>query len=215
MTARLGFRKGAAAALAALLLSGCVALPIGTFDDATVTPGPVQVRQGFYFQHGAPLLLPGEAERMNRVLRELALRSQDEVILTFGATGSDDLDHQRIAAMQGIIASNPARLSVIGPLAEAPDPDRPDVVLLQVRLFNRLLVTCPVNGVPISEEALNPQVPGYGCANTVNVAEMAAKKGDLTAPRRLTGSDGVTSVRAVERYRAGEVTIAPLETTTN
>lgn len=210
-----GFRTMLAAGAAALLLSGCVALPIGTFDDATVTPGPVQVRQSFYFQNGAPLLLPGEAERMNRVLRELALRPQDEVILSFGATGSDELDYQRIAAMRGIIASNPARLSVIGPLAPAPTPDRPDIVLLQVRLFNRLLVTCPVNGVPIGEEALNPQVPGYGCANAVNVAEMAAEKGDLTAPRRLVGSDAIPSVRAVERYRLGDVTIAPLETTTN
>jgi hypothetical protein len=215
MTFISGFRAMLAAGAAAMSLSGCVALPIGTFDEATVTPGPVQVRQGFYFQNGEPLLLPGEAQRMNRILRELALRPQDEVILTFGATGSDELDYQRIAAMRGLIASNPARLSVIGPLEPAPAPDRPDVVLLQVRLFNRLLVTCPVNGVPIAEEGLNPQVPGYGCANAVNVAEMAAEKSDLIAPRQLKGSDAVTSVRAVERYRMGDVTIAPLETTTN
>ncbi len=200
-----------AAGAAALLLSGCVALPIGTFEDATVTPGPVQVRQGFYFQNGAPTLLPGEAERMNRLLRSLALRPQDDVSLTFGPTGSDVLDAERAAAMRGIIASNPARLSVIGPLDAGPTLDRPDVVLLQVRLFNRLLVTCPVNGVPIAEEALNPQLPEFGCANPVNIAEMAADRRDLTAPRTLRGSNGIQSVRAVERYQVGDVTIEPLE----
>jgi len=215
MTSMTGFRAMLAAGATALLLSGCVALPIGTFDDASVTPGPVRLRQELYFQNGAAVLMPGEAERMNRVLRDLALQPQDDVILSFGATGSDLLDAQRIAAMRGIIASNPARLSVIGPLEIAPTPDRPDILLLQVRLARRLLVTCPANGVPIEEEALNPQIPAFGCSNAVNVAEMAAEKRDLTAPRRLQGSDAIPSVRAVERYRVGDVTIAPLEPITN
>jgi type IV pilus biogenesis protein CpaD/CtpE len=144
---------------------------------------------------------------MNQALRDLVLRPQDEVIVTFGSTGSETLDAQRIATLRGIIASNPARLSVIAPVTASTAAERPDIALLQVRLFKRILVTCPANGVPFDEEALNPQIREFGCASAINLAESAADKRDLSTPRELRGSDAIQSVRAVETYRTQKITV--------
>jgi type IV pilus biogenesis protein CpaD/CtpE len=144
---------------------------------------------------------------MNQALRDIVLRPQDEVIVTFGSTGSETLDAQRIATLRGIIASNPARLSVIAPVTASTAAERPDIALLQVRLFKRILVTCPANGVPFDEEALNPQIREFGCASAINLAESAADKRDLSTPRELRGSDAIQSVRAVETYRTQKITV--------
>jgi pilus biogenesis lipoprotein CpaD len=208
-------RTLALAALAALVaaLAGCAAQPIGTFDPPTVTRLGGEVQRDIYFRPGAASLLPGQAEEMNGLLRSLVLRPQDDVIVSFGSTGSDRLNAQRAAELRRTIASGPARLRIVGPLGFALAPDRPDVALLQVRRYDRALVTCQDSGRTLEDPALYSPIPLLGCANTANLAAQASELRDLTAPRRLEGSDAIPSVRAVERYRAGEVTVAPLETT--
>ncbi len=213
MIARPGIRMALAAA--ALLLAGCEAQPIGTFDAARVSFDGAEAQRDLYFRPGTPGLLPGQAEGMNAFLRGLLLRPQDDVIVTFGSTGSDVLDAKRMAELRRVIASAPARLRLVGPLGFARAPDQPDIVLVQVRRYDRVLVTCPGSGRTNENPALLTPIPVTGCANTANVAEMAAENRDLIAPRRLQGSDAIPSVRAVERYRVGDVSIAPLETTTN
>lgn len=215
MTSFPGLRNRLAAFCAALALAGCVALPTGTLDDAQVTSEAAQAQHDLYFRPGTPALLPGEADRMNGFLRSLLLRPQDDVILTFGTTGSDVLDARRIAEVRKVIASGPARLRIVRPLGFARAPEQPDIVLVQVNRYDQVLVTCPMNGPAAADAAFNPQLRGFGCSNAVNITRMAADKRDLTAPRRLEGSDAIPSVAAVQRYRVGDVTVAPLGSTTN
>lgn len=208
--ASLGLR--AAAAAGALALAGCAAQPIGTFDRAQVTSANSQAQQDLFFRPGTPSPLPGETERMNAFLQSLLLRPQDDVIVTFGTTGSDRLDAARMHAVRRAIASDPARLRLVGPLgfARAPGPN-PDIVLVQAVRYDRVVVTCPGSGRTNESTALLTPIPVEGCANPVNIATMAAEKRDLTAPRRLQGSDAVASVAAVERYREGAVIFTPLD----
>jgi len=208
-----GWRNALAAGAAALALAGCAAQPIGSFDPAHVTSANSRAQQDVYFRPGAAGFLPGEAERMNAFLRALLLRPQDDVIVTLGSTGSDRLDAARLATMRKTIASQPARLRVIGPLGFARAPDRPDVAMVQAVRYDQVVVTCPGSGRTNENPALLTAIPVTGCANAANIATMAAEKRDLSAPRRLGGPDGGADVRAIERYRAGDVTIAPLATT--
>lgn len=202
-------------ALAALALAGCEAQPIGTFDPAAVTSEAAQAQADLYFRPGTPGLLPGEAAKANALLRSLLLRPQDDVVLTFGTTGSEVLDAQRIGAARRALATGPARLRVVAPLGFARAPDRPDVVLMQVLRYDRVLVTCPGSGRTNENPALLTPIPVMGCANPVNIAEMAAEKRDLTAPRRLEEPDTVADIRAVRRYRAGEVRVPSVGATSD
>ncbi len=207
-------RKTVTAGVAALLLAGCEAMPIGTFDEAQVTSANAQAQRDFYFTPGSSAPLPGELERTNAFLRALALRPQDDVVLTFGTSGSDRLNAARAATLSRAVAHGPARLRIVGPLGFGQFPDRPDVVLVQAVRYDQVVVTCPGSGRTNENPALLTPIPVEGCANPANIATMAAEKRDLSAPRRLSGADAVTSALAVERYRVGDVAIDPLATTT-
>jgi type IV pilus biogenesis protein CpaD/CtpE len=209
-----GMRRIRALALGGALigLAGCVAQPIGTLDPATITSEAAQAQADLYFRPGTASFLPGQAEEANALLRSLLLRPEDDVVLTFGSTGSDVLNARRIAAARAALATGPARLRIIGPLGFARAPDRPDVVLMQVLRYDRALVTCPGLGRTQEDPSFLLTIPPMGCTNAVNLASQAADLRDLTAPRRLEGSDAVVGVSAVERYRRGEVTVQPLET---
>jgi pilus biogenesis lipoprotein CpaD len=201
----------ALALAAAAALAGCAAQPIGTFDTATITRLGGEVQRDLYFRPGAASLLPGQAEQTNGLLRGLLLRPQDDVIVTFGSTGSDRLNAQRAAELRRSIASGPARLRIVGPLGFAQAPVQPDVALLQVRRYDRALVTCPGSGRTNEDRALLTPIPVMGCANEANLAAQAAELRDLTAPRRLEGADAAVAITAVERYRRGGVTARPLD----
>ncbi len=210
-------RSTQALALAVALgaLGGCAAQPIGTFDPATISRLGGEVQRDIYFRPGTANLLPGEAEEANGLLRGLVLRPQDDVIVTFGSTGSDRLNAQRAATLRRAFASGPARLRIVGPLGFAQVPDQPDVVLLQVVRYDRALVTCQGSGRTNESPALLTPIPLMGCANAANLATQAADLRDLTAPRRLEGSDAFPSIAAVDRYRKGEVKITPLDSMSN
>lgn len=197
-----------------LALAACEAQPIGPFDQPRLASLGGEAQQDVFFRPGAPDLLPGEAARMNGFLQSLALRPQDDVIVTLGETGSPVLDARRAQSMRRAIASGPARLRIVGPLGFGGFPDRPDVALVQARRYDRVLVECPPLTVP-GEDVAPDIVPPMGCANAVNRATMAAEKRDLTAPRRLEGSDGQQAVAAIERYRAGRIVFAPLGSSTS
>lgn len=204
-----------AAAALALALAGCQAQPIGTYESARFAAEGAQAQRDVYFRPGAPSLLPGEAERVNALLRSLLLRPQDDVVMTFGATGSDALDARRIAEARRAIAVAPARLRIVRPLGFARAPERPDVLLVQAIRYDQVRVDCPP--VARADENRPPYAatPPLGCANAVNLAEMAAEKRDLTAPRAFDKSDPTADVAAVGRYRAGAVEFTPLDDMTN
>ncbi|MBP7242536.1 CpaD family pilus assembly lipoprotein [Amaricoccus sp.] len=204
--------RALALAGAVAALAGCVAQPIGTFDPATITSEAAQAQRDLWFRPGTAAFLPGQTAEANALLRSLLLRPEDDVVLTFGSTGSDVLDARRVAAARSALATAPARLRIVGPLGFARAPDRPDVVLLQVLRYDRALVTCPGLGRTQEPASFLSDIPPMGCANTVNLAVQTDQLRDLTAPRRLEGSGAVVGVAAVDRYRRGEVKIDPLET---
>lgn len=200
-------RLRGAAAICALALAGCAAQPIGTFDDARITSEAAQAQTDLYFRPGEVSLLPGEVERVNRLLASLVLGPQDDVVMTFGTSGSDVLDTRRIAEARRVIASAPARLRIVAPPGFARAPDQPDIVLIQAIRYSRVLVTCPGSGRTNENPAYLAAIPPMGCANAVNLAAQAAAPRDLTAPRRLEGSETVRAIAAVERYREGPIVV--------
>ena len=74
--------------------------------------------------------------------------------------------------------------------------------------YNRLLIRCPGN--PAASYELTTPLPNDGCSNAINLADMADEVRDLTDPRDFHGSEGVTSVTAIERHREGKVITTPL-----
>ncbi len=201
--------------LAALTLAGCSAMPIGTMDPAEVTSAGAQAQTDLFFRPGAADLLPGEAARVNALLHSLVLRAEDDVVIVFGATGSDVLDARRVAEVRRDLRPGPARLRIARPLGFARVPDRPDIALVQVRRYDRVLITCPGSGRTNENVTFAQPIPTEACANPVNIAEMAVDKRDLTAPRRLEGSSAITAATAVETYRAGKVVVTPVGQTSN
>lgn len=208
--------RAAGLVLGALALSGCMAMPIGTMDRAAITSAGAQAQTDLFFRPGSAQFLPGEAARVNGLLRSLVLNDQDDVVLVFGSTGSDTLDARRVAAARQSIAPGPARLRIAHPLgfARVPDPN-PDIVLVQIRRHDRILVTCPGSGRTNEATAILLRIPTEGCANAVNLAHQASEKRDLTAPRRLEGAQAIPSAAAIATYRAGRVTVPPVGSTSN
>lgn len=207
--------RRALAATLALALAACEAQPIGTFNGAMITSEAAQAQTDLYFRPGEGSMLPGEADRVNRFLAALLLNSQDDVIITFGSTGSDVLDARRVAEARRAIASKPARTRIVRPLGFARAPDRPDVVLIQAVRYDRVKVTCPGSGRTAETPALLTPMPVMGCSNAVNIAVQADQKRDLTAPRRLQGADAIPAIRAVERYRVEPINVPPVGTFEN
>lgn len=61
----------------------------------------------------------------------------------------------------------------------------------------------------------NLRSPNMGCATMNNYAAMIADPHDLIAPADVDPRDGVSAVRAVELYRAGEVTASEIDSGIN
>lgn len=57
----------------------------------------------------------------------------------------------------------------------------------------------------------NLRTPNFGCATQNNIAAMLADPHDLIAPADQTPRDATTTVRAIEAYRAGEVTSSAID----
>lgn len=212
MGARISFRTTLAAGAAALLLAGCEAQPVGTFEQPGLSFASGQLEQVFFFEPGAPGLRPGEAARLRDFLGGLILRPEDDLVLIFGSTGSERLNAQRIAAARRALPANPARLGLVTPVGYGLTPERADLLTVQVRRYDRLLITCPSMRGPDEEPWTFNSVPNLGCDNTVNQAAMADQMRDLEAPRELTPADPATAIGAIGRYRTGNVKTTELPT---
>jgi type IV pilus biogenesis protein CpaD/CtpE len=102
----------------------------------------------------------------------------------------------------------PARVRLVAVSSTLGSDMRADVARVEVVQYNRLLIRCPGN--PAAAYEVTTPLPNDGCSNAINLANQAEELRDLTAPRDFRGSDGVTAVTAVERYRRGEVITTPL-----
>ncbi len=84
--------------------------------------------------------------------------------------------------------------------------------------FTRYVATASPCGVwsgMRAREYRNLRTPNMGCATMNNLAAMVADPHDLVAPSDEDPRDGQAVARAVELYRAGEVTASAIDSTIN
>jgi type IV pilus biogenesis protein CpaD/CtpE len=186
--------------LAAALLAGCEAMPVGTFDQPQFVADAAQAQHDLYFAPASPYLAPGQAESLAAFLRGLVLNPQDDVILNVGRAETPVLNAQRLATLRRTMAGigTPARVRLVQPPGFVNSDSRGDVVLVQVQRYSRIKVVCPSNQVP--GELGTPLPEHLNCANGINLANMAAEPRDLIAPRDFGGTEAVASTNAVIRY---------------
>jgi type IV pilus biogenesis protein CpaD/CtpE len=185
--------------LAAALLAGCEAMPVGTVDNPQFVADAAQAQHDLYFAPGSPSLAPGQAGTLAAFLRGLVLNPQDDVILNVGRAETPVLNAQRLATLRQTMASigTPARVRFVQPPGFVDSDSRPDVVFVQVQRYGRIRVVCPSNQVP--GEITTPMPTYLSCTNGINLANMAAEPRDLIAPRDFGGTDAVLSTNAVGR----------------
>jgi hypothetical protein len=195
--------------LAAALLAGCEAMPVGTFDRPQLVADAAMAQHDLYFAPNSAALAPGQAESLAAFLRALVLTPEDDVILNVGRAETPVLNAQRLATLQRTFASirTPARVRLIQPPGFVNSDSRPDVVLVQVQRYGRIKVVCPSNQVP--GELATPLPTYLSCTNSINLANMAAEPRDLIAPGRLAGSEGVIGANAVIRHWTDKVKGSP------
>jgi type IV pilus biogenesis protein CpaD/CtpE len=193
---------------AAVALGGCEAMPIGSFEQPQLTADSAQAQHDLYFTPGAPSLAPGEQQRLNAFLAALALGPTQDVVLNVGRSGSPVLDAQRAQTLQRAFAGTRARVRPVYQPGFVNSDTLPDTVLVQVIRYDRIRIACP--GMALPGELTTP-LPPAGCANGINMAEMAYEKRDLIAPRELHGSEAGIAAAAEQRHRAGKVITLPID----
>lgn len=188
-------RLAAALGLAALGLAGCADQPVGSFDRPRYVADAAQAQTDLRFIPGSAQLASGEAERLAGFLRSLVLRQNDDIVLTFGPSGSTTLDRARIAAAEAAVAraGAPARVRTVDHRGFGRGVDRGDRVLVQAVRYDVLVVECGDAGIDAADAGL---LPPMGCANAANLAHMAASVRDLTEPRVLGPTPAATLARA-------------------
>ena len=172
-----------------------------------------RARQDLYFQPGGSALRSGEAGRLRASSSTQLLTPETDILIHVGSTGSPVLDARRRGTLKASMPRTPARVRLVRVDSDARRatcaPTSPQVEVVQ---YNRLNILCPGN--PAASYELTTPLPNQGCSNAINLALEADQIRDLTAPRDFHGSEGVTSVGAVERHREGKVITTPLGITT-
>jgi type IV pilus biogenesis protein CpaD/CtpE len=209
---------GVACLASAALLAGCESMPVGTFDRPNFVADAAQAQHDLYFVPGTAALASGEVQGLRSFLQALVLGPQDDVLLHVGRAETPVLNAQRMATLRDAMAATGtrARIRVISPPGFINSDSRPDVVLVQVQRYGRIVVECPSNS--LDQELTTPLPPLLGCSNGANRAYMAAEPRDLIAPRRMPPTtDGDMGANAVLRNREGKVNPYPfdLDTTSN
>jgi type IV pilus biogenesis protein CpaD/CtpE len=192
-------------ALALFGLGACTEHIEGNYSKAEYRSAASEVQHDLHFQPGSPSLARGESERLGARLRELVLRSNDDILIHLSSTGSETLDLRRAASARATVSHTPARVRIIADPGYALEDRFPDVALVQVVRYGRVRVVCPQQGTDFRDDRFHRSELLMGCVNAINLAAMAAEPRDLTAPGSLSGTEFTGAVRAVENYRNGSV----------
>jgi type IV pilus biogenesis protein CpaD/CtpE len=201
------------ALVSALALAACEEQPVGSFRDPELVNTSSRARADLYFQPGSPALRSGEADRLRGFLSQQLITPETDILVHVGSTGSAVLDARRRGTLQATMPRTPARVRLVRfDESELGQDLRTDLAQVEVVQYDRLNIKCPGN--PAASYELTTPLPNDGCSNVINLANEADELRDLTAPRDFHGSEGVTSVGAVERHREGKVITTPLGITT-
>ncbi len=203
--------RGAAITLSALALAGCMQQPITRPVDPSFAAASTQAQTDLYFQPGSSRLASGEVERLRAFLGGLALKPTDDIIVDVPSSGIPTVDVKRVTVARNAVGRVPARVKLGKHFGFATTEPRPDAGFVQVIRYDRISVDCKNLGLSRDELLYSAPIPPMGCANAINLANMAAENRDLVAPTTLGQMDAHSSVTAIERYRAGETRAAPFD----
>jgi type IV pilus biogenesis protein CpaD/CtpE len=210
MTLTRPVRTAALALASALALAACDEQPVGSFRNADFVNEGARSRADLYFQPGSNALRSGEVGRLRSFLAGQYLTPETDILVSIARTGSPVLDARRRGTLQANMPRTPARVRLIAAAESSLGADMlSDVARVEVVQYDRMLIRCPGN--PAADYELTTPLPNDGCSNAINLANQSDELRDLTAPRDFAGgSEGVTSVAAIERHRRGEVITTPL-----
>lgn len=195
----------------ALALAACEEQPVGSFQNAAFVADGSRANQSLDFAPGSATLRPGETARLRAFLGGQFLTPETDILVHVGSTGSPLLDARRRGTLRASMPRTPARVRLVRADGTLGSDMIADAARVEVVQYNRLLIECPGNTAASYE--LTTPLPSDGCSNAKNLAYMADEVRDLTDPRDFSGSEGVTSVSAIERHREGKVITTPLGTT--
>jgi type IV pilus biogenesis protein CpaD/CtpE len=204
---------------ATALLAGCAddpnpftygTQPTGPIASPEFRASPPEAQFTVAFAPGSPQLAPGQAEVLRNRLRSLAIAPGDDIVVTYGLTGSSTLDRSRVSAVRSAVGPSPARLRVFAGQELGADL-LANTAVVQVQRYGKLTVICPGTALNVWELDQNSPMASINCANAVNLATQAAVPRDLLEPRRLRGSEGVMDTEAIKRHREDDVKFIPLD----
>jgi len=202
-------RLGVALTACAIAISGCMEQPITRPVQPEYFTASTQAQTDLFFQPGSSHLANGEVARLRSFLAGLALQPTDDVIVDVPSSGSPTVDVRRYATARNAVGNVPARVRLEARPGFATTEPRPDAGFVQVIRYDKLRVDCENSGKTAFDIEYRTPIPPIGCSNALNLANMAAERRDLVAPRELQPMDARSSVRAMERYNTGQLKPPP------
>ncbi len=186
-------------ALAVGLISACTYPYYPYHTDARSAPtmdpyrvDTVRINHDITFLPGSATLDPIAQANLRSFISQVGVTSDDA--LTIVASGPFAL------ARENAVANTLANMGIRS-LSMAEGNVGFDQVTVSVTRTHYLATACLRGGVRHFNEGV--LTPPPGCANATNLANMVENPSDLLVGREAGPTDGVTAVRAVNRYRTG------------
>lgn len=204
-----------AALLGAVLVSGCVGLPVESDLPPPLTPTSrylLQVEPGIdriaLAVHEAGLSGPQRSAIVDLAAR--FAREGAPVVTIEAPAGEDpvavDMAWRVRGALEtaGVSGSAIRVVSYSGPDARAP-------VLLGFETLQAAVPQCGTNWGSFTRSSANQPSSNFGCAVNANLAAQIETPRDIVAPRQMTPSDSARRGVVFANYRAGQNTAAAQE----
>ena len=198
--------RAALAAMAIGLLGACTYPQYPFHTDARSAPtmdpyrvDTIRINHDIVFLPGSATLDPIAQANLRSFISQIGVTSNDA--LTVVASGPFAL------ARENAVANTLANMGIRS-LSMAEGNVGFDQVTVSVSRTHYLATACLRGGIEHFNEGV--LTPPPGCATATNLANMVENPNDLLTGRTAGPTDGVTAVRAVTRYRAGNTaSLAP------
>jgi pilus assembly protein CpaD len=154
------------------------------------------------FLPGSARLLPADAARLQALATAGAIAPGDRV--TVAAAGSPALAAARVAALSQALL----RYQIVVNAFSLPSLP-PNLAVIDGARYLVTTPPCPNWSKSPDGDFTNTPASNWGCANTSNLALMAASPADLVSGRPLEPASGKVADIAVERYDRGLIPVPP------
>ena len=150
------------------------------------------------FVRGTARLIPGEAERVGRLIASGQIDGHDR--LTVSPAGPPALAARRVETLNSLMLRYGLTVAEM-PLGEVPR----DSAILNVDRYLVSLPACPNWSKPPASDFTNMRMSNFGCATVSNMGEMVANPADLVGGRPVGLAEGKPAAAAVNRYSNDKV----------